>query len=246
MVILLTGLLAGVLDARGQATSGGLPLFVVGPPNKDTGYGFRGLMEHPEGWQSTRAATDEILCAGATFSRYTDDELRKWLAQLRAWNITLELEVGAVKPWGKTGDETFKKQKASWDRIQGLGGKIASLAMDEPLSCGRREIKKPDDYAATETARFIGLVQHNYPDFKIIEIEPYPSIPLADHEKWIRLLQQKLREQNLKPLAAYRLDVDWLNFTARHVGSWDEVKRIEEDCHTVGYPFSLIYTGFPK
>lgn len=241
IVILLIGLTSGLPDARAQSASGGLPLFVVGPPNKNTGYGFRGLMEHPGDWQATRAVTNEILCAGATFSKYSDDELRKWFAQLRAWNIKLELEVGAIKPWGITGDQTFDKQRKSWDRIQSLGGVISSLAMDEPLSCTRREIKKPDDYAAEETARFIGLVQRNYPDIKIIDIEPYPSIPLADQKKWIRSLQQKLAEKNLKALAAFRLDVDWLNFSLRHVGSWEEVKQLEEDCRSLGCPFSLIY-----
>ena len=105
----------------------------------------------------------------------------------------------------------------------------------------RRVLKKPDEYAAGETANFIALVQQNYPDIKIIEIEPYPSIPLADHKSWIDSLQKKLADRNLKPLAAYRLDVDWLNFSMRDKGSWKEVKQLEDYCHAAKLPFSLIY-----
>ncbi len=37
------------------------------------------------------------------------------------------------------------------------------------------------------------------------------------------------------------MDVDWLNFSIRSLGSWKEVKQLEDYCHQVKLPFSLIY-----
>jgi hypothetical protein len=84
-------------------------------------------------------------------------------------------------------------------------------------------------------------MQQNYPDIKIIEIEPYPSISMADHVMWVNALQKKLADLKLKPLYGYRLDVDWIAFDLRHIGTWSEVKQIEDGCHAAGLPFSLIY-----
>jgi hypothetical protein len=242
-IALMIWLAAGlrVLPAEAQDAAPALPLYVIGPTNRDNVTGFRDLCAQPDQWKAARAVTNELLCSDHRFSAFSDEDLKKWFAELQTWNTKLELEVGAVKDWGPTGAAAFKKEKPMWDRIQSMGGKISSIAMDEPLSCVRRFLKKPDDYAVEETANFIALVQQNYPDFKIIEIEPYPGIPLADHERWIDALQKKLVERNLKPLAAYRLDVDWLNFSMRDKGSWKEVKQLEDYCHAGKLPFSLIY-----
>jgi len=150
-------LISAILQGHAEIAPSPLPLFVIGPPNRVTGKGVR------DGWKATRVATNVILCSDHILSKYSDADLKKYFAQLQAWNIKLELEVGAVKEWGQTGEDTFRKQRPSWDRFQSLGGHIASLAMDEPLSCVRRHLKKPDEYAAQETAKFIGLVQQTYP-----------------------------------------------------------------------------------
>ena len=63
------------------------------------------------------------------------------------WGIKFALEVGALKPWGTTGEKTFTIERPMWDRIERLGGSIYAIAMDEPLCCARKEIHKPDDYA---------------------------------------------------------------------------------------------------
>jgi len=38
-----------------------------------------------------------------------------------------------------------------------------------------------------------------------------------------------------------RLDVNWIVFDVRNEGSWKEVKEIQDYCHQVHLPFSLIY-----
>jgi hypothetical protein len=119
--------------------------------------------------------------------------------------------------------------------------------MDEPLLCARRDLKQSDPYAIEETARYIALVRKNFPQVIIGDIEPYPSIPLEDHTKWIEALQQRLGEMHVRGLDFYRLDVNWVEFTVFDRGSWPEVRKIERYCRQHKLPFSLIYwaSGYP-
>ncbi|HKV39715.1 MAG TPA: hypothetical protein VJX67_10925, partial [Blastocatellia bacterium] len=175
---------------------------------------------------------------------YKDEQLRSWFAMMNAWELKLGLEVGAVKEWGTTGSKTFQVETPYWDRFQSLGAKIDAVAMDEPLSRVRRALKKPDAYAVEETAQFVALVRQKYPDIRIGDIEPYPSIPLADHIAWIKALQSRLSQMKVRGLDFYRLDVDWVNPRSH----WQEVKRLELACRSQHLPFSLIYwaSDFPQ
>jgi hypothetical protein len=230
-----------------------LPLRVAGPPGKPAnGDCFRELFEHPDQWKDARANIDMLLYAGQKFSpgksgQFTDAELTTWFAQMRQWNLPLELEVGAVKEWGPTAQKTFASEHPDWDRILRLGGPFASLAMDEPLICTRNRLHLPDAYAVQETANFIALVRKNYPQVRIGDIEPYPSIPWQDHGVWIAALQKKLAEMNVRGLDFYRLDVNWISFDVANIGSWKEVQKIETSCRKARLPFSLIYwsSGYP-
>jgi hypothetical protein len=163
------------------------------------------------------------------------------LPKLKEWGLNLELEVGAVKPWGPTGEKAFAAGRPMWDRVQRLGGSIHSIAMDEPLCCARKEIHKPDEYAVEETASYIALVRKHYPQVRIGDIEPYPFIPYPDQVRWIEALEKQLAGMGVRGLDFYRLDVNWAELTAFNRGSWPEVKRLEHDCRKRGLPFSLIY-----
>lgn len=160
---------------------------------------------------------------------------------LNKWGLRLELEIGAIKPWGTTGEKAFRVQSPAWNRLQRLGGKIHALAMDEPLCCARKDLRKPDSYAVEETARFIALVRKHYPNVLIGDIEPYPFIPLKDLTGWIEALEAKLAQMGVRGLDFFRLDVDWLVFTVRNEGSWREVRKLETFCRKRKLPFSLIY-----
>jgi hypothetical protein len=146
-----------------------------------------------------------------------------------------------VKEWGKTGEGTFDAQRPMWDRFQSLGGKIHAVAMDEPLCCVRNNLKKPDEFAVEETAQFVALVRKHYPDVRIGDIEPYPSLTLAELTAWIDALQARLAQMNVKGLDFFRVDVDWVHFINGSRGSWREVKKLEEACRARKLPFSLIY-----
>ena len=234
---------AGATNAGHPAST--LPRYVVGPPNRDRvnrGLSFRELFEKPDEWKETRALTDALLYADWSFREFTDDELRSWFAQMQRWNIKLELEVGGVKEWGgATGESTFKAQKPMWDRLQRLGGNIYSIVMDEPLCCVRQSLHRTDEYAVEQTADFIALVRANYPNLIIGEAEPYPSIPVYDHMRWIYALQSRLAARHIKGVEFYRMDVNWIVFDIRNQGSWNEVKQIQKYCKSSNLPFSLIY-----
>ena len=224
------------------------PMVWMGPPMNDEGRNFRALFEHPEQWQETRQLIDVLFCTDLhTQKLFSDDELRHWFAQLKQWKLKFGMEVGAIKPWGLTGADTFNKERASWGRVQRLGGEIYAIAMDEPLCCCRFHIKKPDAYAVEETANYITCVRTNFPNILIGDIETYPSIPIADHFQWIEALDKRLAEKGVRGLDFYRLDVNWICYTAQTNGSWKEVRKLEQFCRQRKLPFSLIYwaAGYP-
>ena len=226
-----------------QAQAGSLkPRVWMMPPADRGGRCFSELFTQPDLWKETRSRVNVIGYADHNLNRqFTDDELRTWLGMLDKWGLQFALEVGAVKPWGITGEATFQVQRSMWDRFQSLGTRIYAIAMDEPLCCVRKDLKKADEYAVEQTAQFVALVRSKYPDIRIGDIEPYPFIPLADLIEWIDALETRLSELNVAGLDFFRLDVDWVNFTIRNRGSWVEVKKLEKFCRDRELPFSLIY-----
>ncbi len=217
----------------------------MGPPGA---HDLPAFFEAPDAWRETRALINVFIVADHVLHKnYTDGQLGTWLPQLKAWGLDLELEVGAIKEWGVTAEETLKQQKPMWKRFERLGGKIAVIGMDEPLVAVRVHLKelkgivKSDEYAVEETAKFMATVRADYPDVKIGDIEAYPCIPLKDHLWWIDALQRKLKDMGVRGLDFYRLDVDWTNFDVRDKGRWSEVLEIEKYCRSRHIPFSKIY-----
>ncbi|MEW6360048.1 MAG: hypothetical protein AB1696_27175 [Planctomycetota bacterium] len=239
-------LAASQLCAQAQAST---PTVWMGPPGADNGKCLRELFAHPDQWQETRSLIDVLFCTDLQFNKlFTDDELRAWFAMMKQWKLKLGMEVGAIKPWGQTGEKTFNIERPMWERVQQLGGEIHAIAMDEPLVCCRMHIKKPDDYAVQETAAYIALVRKHFPQILVGDIETYPSIPLKDHFWWIETLNKRLAELNVRGLDFYRLDVNWVVFVVRNEeGNWKEVRELERHCRGKGMPFSLIYwaSGYP-
>ena len=110
-----------------------------------------------------------------------------------------------------------------------------------PFLCCRAHVHKSDEYAVEETANFIALVRQHFPQMLIGDIEPYPSLSLADHIWWIEALEKKLAQRNVRGLDFYRLDVNWSNFIVFDRGTWPEVKKLERYCRDRKLPFSMIY-----
>lgn len=223
------------------------PTLAMYPPSQDHARCFRELFDQPEAWAGTRRVVDSIGFADHVLNReFQDEELRRIFGRLGEWGLKLELEVGAIKPWGPTGERTFNVQTTMWERFQRLGATIHAIALDEPLSCTRSHLKQSDEYAVVETASFIARVREHYPSILIGDIEPCPSIPVADHIRWLEALQKRLADMNVRGLDFYRLDVDWVHFI-RGNGSWQETRKVEQYCRSKRIPFSLIYwaAGYP-
>jgi hypothetical protein len=218
-----------------------LPRTVMVPPSHREGACFRELFEQPDAWAETRSVVGAVGYADHMLNRqFSDDELAAWLPRLQEWGLRLELEVGAVKEWGPTGEQAFAAEDPMWQRFERLGGRIGSIAMDEPLCCTRQLLGKPDEYAVEETARFIALVREHYPDVAIGDIEPCPYIPVPELMGWVDALERRLAEMGVRGLDFFRLDVDWLNYV-RGNGSWADVPKLEQYCRSRAIPFSLIY-----
>lgn len=211
------------------------------PPASPDGRAWRDLFEHPEQWEKTRASIDVIGYADHMLRKqFTEEELRRWLPQIGKWGLKLGLEVGAVKPWGPTGQKAFDAQRATWDRFQACGGKIGALALDEPLCCTRNHLKQPDDYAVEETAQFIALVRQHYPDVQIGDIEPYPFLKVPELLTFVDALQARLKALKVRGIDFFRVDVDWNHFNFGN-GNWADLKKLEQGCRQRKLPFSLIY-----
>jgi hypothetical protein len=237
-----TGQAAQPAAADRATAAAARPEVWMGPPEGDNGRCFRELFEKPEAWRETRTMVDVLQYADHSLAhQFADDELRAWLVQLRQWKIKFAVEVGAIKPWGITGEECFRHERPNWERIQRLGGKIHAVAMDEPLCCTRFWLHRPDDYAVQETANYIAIVREHFPEVLIGDIEAYPSLPLADHLRWIEALQRRLANAKVRGLDFYRVDVDWVHFIVDDKGSWAEVRTLEHSCRQRELPFSMIY-----
>ena len=224
-----------------------IPRFVIGPPGNQDLAAHRQLITQPEQWETLRPRVGALLCtARAMIAQHADDgELETAMQRLRMLQVPLEIEVGALKEWGKTGEATYHAQTAEWDRILGAGGDILSFAMDEPLICARERMDMPPEiameFAATETATFVELVSRNYPGILIGDVEGYPYLSADEIIAWIDLLESRLRERGVRGLDFFRLDIDTMHFIARSGGDWHGVRRIEEHCRQRGLPLSVVY-----
>jgi len=235
-------LLSVSLSPASAQTPKTAPTVWIGPPGQDKGKAFREFFERPDDWKETRSLVDVLFFSDLSArDRFTDDELTRWFAQARDWKLKLAMEVGAIKPWGRTGADTFAKEKVYWEHIQKLGANLYAIAMDEPLVCTREEIHESDEYAIEQTADYVALVRQNFPGLLVGDIEAYPSSSVEEHEHWIEALNKRLADKGVRGLDFYRLDVDWLSFTEQNKGSWRDLHRLEVWCRQRKLPFQLIY-----
>jgi len=240
--------LPAILATPTAAHAAGLPRLVITPPGME---GLRQLLAHPNEWAETRQFVHGVLAADHELASIDDATLRAWFQSLRAWNMTLELEVGAIKEWSAIGLRTFGIEAPMWQRFLDLGADISAVCMDGPLAAARRFLHQTDAYALRQTADFVGAVRKRFPAFAIGDIEPFPSFPLADHVSWLAGLSDALRQDGVAPLDFYRIDPDWVAFdwgaAPSSGGAWNGVAQIQSLCRQKSIPFSLIYwaSGYP-
>ena len=225
------------------------PTYIWMMPRRTT---FEELLTNIDQWQETLELVDVIGYADHDLNRlYSDAVLSHGFAVLNDIGLPLALEVGAIKEWSVTGAGTFAIQRQTWDKLIGLGATIVGIVLDEPLVAvhahsqfnfvGDAEAKF--EYAVEETAEFIRLVRENYPHWFVADIEVYPHFTADYVIRWIDALEARLRAKGVRGQEFFRMDVDWNAFRPRnqYMQHWEEVRRIEDHCRSIGLPFSQIY-----
>ncbi|MCL1920641.1 MAG: hypothetical protein FWG50_06125 [Kiritimatiellaeota bacterium] len=220
----------------------------VMPRGKD----FVRMLDNVDQWPETAKITDVFGGADHALNRaYTDEELSRAFRVLKANGMRLGLEVGAIKPWGRTGAKVFEVQRPMWERFNRLGGDIFALAFDEPLVAVTMHLEKEEpfasmtaeqrfEYAVEETATFIALVREHYPQILLGDIEVYPSMKADTVIAWVDALEARLKAKGVRGQDFFRMDVNWVAFPVQN-GSWEDFMRIEEHCKKIGLPFSMIF-----
>jgi len=225
---------------------------------------FYTLATNMDKWKETQSVIDVIGFADhALKSLFTTSQLAEGFSAFNKANIPLVLEVGAIKNWGMAeggkgvyGRAMFKEQNSTWQRFVDLGANFVGIGMDEPLTCVIRDkdwnkylsnSTQKLEFAVEQTAEFIAAVREEYPNMIIGDIEAYPYFTANYIIRWIDALEKRLKEKGVKGQDYFRLDVDWSHFKSSDPNDssvkkgWNDVKRIEDHCRSIGLQFSLIY-----
>jgi hypothetical protein len=140
--------------------------------------------------------------------------------ELRQWGLATAIAVDAVKSWDCDAHRTPAIAINDIKAIHEHGGKVDFVAMDEPLVAGigrnNHACRQPLAAVADETVALVRRIRDvvsdkslgQPPDF--VEIEPYPSIPLEQHEAWV----DALIARGFRP-AVYDLDIEWAQIKSR-------------------------------
>src|ERR1700690_1406819 len=182
---------------------------------------FLDLFTHPESWAEARRRTGIFIIGpahlkhgegGNSFEQLVAvDAFRK----LQQWGLKTEIAVGVIKNWDCAAKTTAERTLANIADIHRNGGKVDLASMDEPLLAAVRlqlnEVERCHlsiAQAAEETAAFTRQVaagvtaQQLGPAPGFIDIEPYPSVQLDQHEAYVTALLA----QGFHP-AGYMLDI---------------------------------------
>ncbi len=201
---------------------------------------WKGLYRNPETWVQSRKYVSVLQIQDWALAPkfLSDDDVNAMVSALRIMRLSLSLETGVVKHWGCTAQKVLPVALSYMDRLVKFGGAAKFIAMDEPLvsrmaaplGCGLSL-----DQIAEETAKYIDGVKNAYPDVKIGDIEPWPSIDKNDLKRWITSLEKRTKHK----LAFLRLDVDCDAAFAKN-SDMEDVREIADFVRSRGISFSII------
>lgn len=221
------------------------PFVWMSPPGKGDGQVFRDLLDHPDAWATARSRIDGFQAADHVLNEdFNDADLRRLFAQLKAWHLKLGFEIGALKPWGPTADQTFPRERRFFDRFLADGARIDSVAMDEPLKFAVMKRELGDEYAVREVARFVTMFRHAYPRVAVGDIEPMPGIQPDRLLAFVDGVNAQLHQAGVRGLDFVRIDPNWATFIrGSRLGDagWRQIQAAEAGCRQRGIAFSLIY-----
>jgi hypothetical protein len=165
--------------------------------------------------------------------------------KLRQWHIKTSIGVGPVKEHNCVGDGALqgvvRDTLDSIAAVQGAGGFVQYLAMDEPFlsgtqpSCGRRSL----DAIADRLAVYEDAVRRVYPTTRIGLIEAYPSFTPNDVARVLQLM----RAREISP-AFLHLDIDLRAVRPGRQDLTADVRSIQSACEAEDVPFGIIIWGY--
>jgi hypothetical protein len=229
----------------GASAAGGAAkpdVWMMPSPWPGNGQCLRELVAQDKEWVNTRAAVVGLGYWPSLLNvHFSDDQIRSVFAKVHEWGLKFAFEVPVVKPENPTANDTFNLLQKQMERFVPLGAKVDQFAFDEPLYATRYMMGKTEEYAVTETADYISRLRKAYPNAQVGDIEPYPAMKLAETTHFVDALQAKCAQDGNPGIDFLRLDVDWADMGITLVGSWAEIKKLEEYCRSKGIKFSMIY-----
>ncbi len=201
-------------------------------------------------WAYPRAYTTHLGVYDRILADYADShptQVSSCFSQLDTAGIQFAMGTGALKEWCTTAQDCFNAEEPDWDSLTTLGGTIAMMELDEPLTA---VLMNPDwplsrdyNYAVAQTAEFIRLVRQKYPNVTIVEQEAYPAISASVLESWVRDLKSRCIAIGTRPPDYFELDHDWHapygSGTFRW--NWYDISNMKSVCHGIGVGFSVIF-----
>lgn len=129
------------------------------------------------------------------------------------------------------------------DNVEDQGGRVGTLAMDEPYLGGQIEVEGETcghsmEESAAATADFVRLVEGERPDLVIGDIEPYPHYSVAEMKDWIR----ELDANGVRP-AFFHLDVDLVRVENEDQEVANDLEALEDFVTDRGISFGVIFTS---
>jgi hypothetical protein len=202
------------IDGRAATAVDSIVWFNPAPQSPD----YLDLFLYPESWAETRKRINVFAFNPAQLGNrdgrnsFADLARVDAFRKLRLWGIDTAIGVAVVKEWDCNARKTPAIAVGEIKEIHEHGGKVDFVTMDEPLVAGlgvnNHTCRQGLDEIADEAAAFVQRVQRSVsreplgPAPKFIEIEPYPSVRLDQHEAWV----DALIARGFQP-AAYHVDI---------------------------------------
>jgi hypothetical protein len=215
---------------------------------------FVDMFTDPDAWSHAQASMDVFrfhssvlftmpcaICGDNYLQPFVDADAFRKLAD---WGIGIGIEVGALYENGCDGERNYWRDAGVVIlNVERNGGKVAFLAMDEPLlHGGNKPIAGACNYsleeAADETAIFVKTVQTYYPEIIVGDTEPYPHYSVAQLEDWILEL-----ESNGISLPFFHLDVDIERVRVEAQDVTADLQELKRFCDERGIAFGVIFTS---
>lgn len=164
---------------------------------------------------------------------------------LSQWGMKTAIGVGVLKSWSASDPNiVIARSKKCIRNVRQAGGKVAYLAMDEPLKGAQESGREcysgnPQCLAwpATYVATYVRGVRASFPTVRIGLIEPYPEYSAATITQWVSTLNHALKSQDPgDALPFFQLDFDLRRARNQGVNITADLRKIRDFCGQQGYP----------